>query len=460
MRGDLVPHSGGTHIRSVAYFPAVVTGFDAIPERVYDVRGAPVSYVVPAGRARCHRQNLHNMSGLPKAPSSDDIDALISGTSRPNGDRVAATQSNIESVGRRQGPSVRHATGPDVCRDLRQWLEFWDHYSATIHENTELPPIEKFKYLLTYLTGAAKRAIEGIRLADNNYEIAELLVNEHIDQLLALSPVRSSKEVEKLRVLHDTVRFRVSALEGLGVPPEQYTVVLHRVLMRCLPEDLAIMYRQKKEESTRGTNASTEPTPPEARTHKATDILAFLKSQVEVRCDCCDGIPTAANSVLAYCATAELTTSQHVRPTWPSKRKEPGAERRNHVAKFCRVSRNLTCNKCPTPTPNDPLRIVTRCRTDRFSRTTEQLVTVWNYFPDSKPRLQLRLGNPDDISIVIGSDAYWKVATGSIDRLNEELTAVETEQARLTRLQRLVPSSRRLVSSATNRLVAPRHDWY
>ncbi|KAH7947343.1 hypothetical protein HPB52_010255 [Rhipicephalus sanguineus] len=34
--------------------------------------------------------------------------------------------------------------------------------------------------------------------------------------------------------------------------------------------------------------------------------------------------------------------------------------------------------------------------------------------------------HPDDISILIGSDAYWKVATGSIDRLNEELTAVET----------------------------------
>ncbi|XP_037521631.1 uncharacterized protein LOC119398888 [Rhipicephalus sanguineus] len=230
----------------------------------------------------------------------------LSGLSRsePNDERVAATQSNIGSAGAPPGPvstpryrSVALPTlqVPTYAGDLRQWQEFWDHYSATIHENTELPPIEKFKYLLTYLTGAAKRAIEGIRLADNNYEIAvttlkerfgrqELLVSEHIDQLLALSPVRSSKEVEKLRVLHDTVRFRVSALEGLGVPPEQYTVVLHRVLMRCLPEDLAIMYRQKKkEESTHGTNASTESTPPEARTHKATDILAFLKIQVEVR---------------------------------------------------------------------------------------------------------------------------------------------------------------------------------
>ncbi|KAH7968738.1 hypothetical protein HPB52_010869 [Rhipicephalus sanguineus] len=33
---------------------------------------------------------------------------------------------------------------------------------------------------------------------------------------------------------------------------------------------------------------------------------------------------------------------------------------------------------------------------------------------------------PEDVSILIGSDAYWKFATGKIDRLNEQLTAVET----------------------------------
>ncbi|XP_037515293.1 uncharacterized protein LOC119391709 [Rhipicephalus sanguineus] len=95
--------------------------------------------------------------------------------SRPNGDRVAATQSNIASAEAPQGPvstpryrSVALPTlqVPTYAGDLRQWQEFWDHYSATIHNNIELPPIEKFKYLLTYLRGAAKRAIEGIRLAD------------------------------------------------------------------------------------------------------------------------------------------------------------------------------------------------------------------------------------------------------------------------------------------------------
>ncbi|KAH8025026.1 hypothetical protein HPB51_002922 [Rhipicephalus microplus] len=82
-----------------------------------------------------------------------------------------------------------------------------------------------------------------IWLAYHNYDVAmktlqerfgrhELLVNERIDQLLALSPVWSFKKVEKLRMLHDAMRFRVRALEGQGVPPEKYAVALNHILLR------------------------------------------------------------------------------------------------------------------------------------------------------------------------------------------------------------------------------------
>lgn len=49
---------------------------------------------------------------------------------------------------------------------LRNWKGFWDHFNVTIHANPDLPPIEKFKYLMTYLTDHAKRAVGGIRLSD------------------------------------------------------------------------------------------------------------------------------------------------------------------------------------------------------------------------------------------------------------------------------------------------------
>nr|XP_037283850.1 uncharacterized protein LOC119176595 [Rhipicephalus microplus] len=149
---------------------------------------------------------------------------------------------------------------PTFHGSLRGWLSYWDHFIATIRKNTELSRIEKFKYLLTYLIGSAERALEGIHLPEQNYNLAvktltdrferqDLLVNENVGHLLELSPMKTSSHILRLRLLHDNLQFHVSALEGLGVVPDQYTVLLNCVLMRCLPEDLAVMYVQKLKES-------------------------------------------------------------------------------------------------------------------------------------------------------------------------------------------------------------------
>ncbi|KAH7967585.1 hypothetical protein HPB52_000512 [Rhipicephalus sanguineus] len=50
------------------------------------------------------------------------------------------------------------------------------------------------------------------------------------------------------------VRFRVSALTGLTVSPGWYNVVLTRVLMKCLPDDLAILCHQKLNEAPQDTS--------------------------------------------------------------------------------------------------------------------------------------------------------------------------------------------------------------
>ncbi|KAH8042809.1 hypothetical protein HPB51_025861 [Rhipicephalus microplus] len=105
---------------------------------------------------------------------------------------------------------------PTFEGSLRIWQSFWDHFDITIYKNTELPRIEKFKYLLTYLTGSAKRAEEGIRQAEQNYDLAiksltdcfgrqDPIVNEGVNHILALISVKSSSEVLKLRLLHDSM---------------------------------------------------------------------------------------------------------------------------------------------------------------------------------------------------------------------------------------------------------------
>ncbi|XP_077564559.1 uncharacterized protein LOC144180026 [Haemaphysalis longicornis] len=152
---------------------------------------------------------------------------------------------------------------PNFSGDRRDWQGFWDQFESSIHSNTTLPRVEKFKYLLSYLTGPATDAIEGIRLAENNYDIT------------------NSADTDKLRVLYDTVTFRINALEGLGVSPDQYSVVLHRVLLRTLPHDLGLLYRQRlKEEHQDASEVSASPS---ARSKDVKVILDFLRVQVEIR---------------------------------------------------------------------------------------------------------------------------------------------------------------------------------
>ncbi|XP_037505817.1 uncharacterized protein LOC119382165 [Rhipicephalus sanguineus] len=282
---------------------------------------------------------------------------------------------------------------PTFDGSLRGWQSFWDHFDATIHKNAELPRIEKFKYLLTYLTGSAKRAIEGIRLAEQNYDLAiktltdrfgrrDLLVNDHIDHLLALSPVKCSSEVPKLRLLHDNVQFHVSALEGLGVSPDQYTVVLNRVLMRCLPEDLAIMYRQKTKETNCAPSIAETP---EDRTRLAKEMLTFLRIQVEIREEGrqlsrralqdeprthmpeeiygAEPIPSASaltgsalpvrpacplcqskDHTIAFCNADLSAEEKRARLQYANCCFRCGT--RNHIARLCRKSINIRCGTC------------------------------------------------------------------------------------------------------------------
>ncbi|XP_037503407.1 uncharacterized protein LOC119378295 [Rhipicephalus sanguineus] len=285
---------------------------------------------------------------------------------------------------------------PTFSGALRDWQTFWDHFSATIHRNEDLLPIEKFKYLLSYLSGAAKRAIEGIRLTEDNYAIAirtlterfgrrDLLINEHIDHLLALPPVKSSADVDKLRLLYDKVQFRVSALTGLGVSPDQYNVVLNRVLMRCLPDDLAILYRQKYKEAAQDTSGIATP---EERARQVAEMLSFLRIQIEVREEDRPGrtpsafsrflpdedveppsapmghLPTASalaaesvpitEEVCRLCSSCQHTIADcNVQLSAEEKRARLRTARccyrcglQNHMARFCRRARSIICSKC------------------------------------------------------------------------------------------------------------------
>ena len=63
--------------------------------------------------------------------------------------------------------------------DRLRWNEFWESFECTEHKkNTDLSNIEKISYLRSKLSGEATRAVSGLTLANDNYDIAMTVLKE------------------------------------------------------------------------------------------------------------------------------------------------------------------------------------------------------------------------------------------------------------------------------------------
>lgn len=139
--------------------------------------------------------------------------------------------------------------------DKLGWQPFWEHFRLAVHENSTLSDTEKFLYLRAALTGKAAAAVSGIQGTEQNYEYAvktlkerfgrqDVLVQEHLTQLLSLQHVKSLDDVSALRRLHDHVQRNIAGLTTLGVPPDSYSAMLCAALFRVLPTKWAVAYHK------------------------------------------------------------------------------------------------------------------------------------------------------------------------------------------------------------------------
>ena len=72
--------------------------------------------------------------------------------------------------------------------DVLRFQEFWDSCSLAVHENKRLRPVEKLNYLHAKLEGNAKRAIAGLEITNDNYEVAvKILHNRFGDPQTVIS---------------------------------------------------------------------------------------------------------------------------------------------------------------------------------------------------------------------------------------------------------------------------------
>lgn len=131
--------------------------------------------------------------------------------------------------------------------DKTRWVEFWDSFKSSVHENKSLSNCEKFNYLRSRLTGEAERSVLGLTLSDANYNVAIGILQErfgnvqeavdlHYKQLMSIQPALN--KTGSLRSLLDAVERHFRSLEVLGQDTNQDMFV--SMLRVKLPKDVLL----------------------------------------------------------------------------------------------------------------------------------------------------------------------------------------------------------------------------
>ena len=162
--------------------------------------------------------------------------------------------------------------------DIINWRGFWDQYKVAIHENDSVSDIDKFQYLLTFLSDSAKSAISGLDLNSQNYKEAiqilkqrygntQVLISAHMTKFVQLPKIKTSNDVKGLRKMYDQIEISVRNLKSLDIDIATYGSLLVPLLNEKLPSELRVILSRKFENDV----------------WRLDDMIKCLKTEVEAK---------------------------------------------------------------------------------------------------------------------------------------------------------------------------------
>ncbi|XP_053388626.1 uncharacterized protein LOC128551737 [Mercenaria mercenaria] len=138
--------------------------------------------------------------------------------------------------------------------DKTKWTEFWDCFQSAVHNNKMISNIEKFTYLKSKLFGEAGRAIAGLALSSENYNVAmdilkkrfgnsQEIIDLHYKRLINIPS--ATNKVSSLRYLIDNVDKHFRSLESLDQNVNQDIIV--SIIKSKIPEDVLLQLEIMKD---------------------------------------------------------------------------------------------------------------------------------------------------------------------------------------------------------------------
>ena len=130
-----------------------------------------------------------------------------------------------------------------------KWSCFWDQFDVAVNQDDNLPDIQKFTYLKSFLTGEAERAIQGLSLTKENYKNAVQIlktrfgnkqsrISAHMKELRNLKTVNSINDILSMRSMFDTLEFNINNLKELECDVMTYGSLLIGIIFDRIPDEL------------------------------------------------------------------------------------------------------------------------------------------------------------------------------------------------------------------------------
>ena len=100
--------------------------------------------------------------------------------------KITSSVSSANSNPSQTAPKQNHVHLPEIYiqpfdGDPHNFLEFWDSFRYSIHENESISNVQKMSYLRSLLKGDAASCISGFNITDDNYKTAVKLLKERYD---------------------------------------------------------------------------------------------------------------------------------------------------------------------------------------------------------------------------------------------------------------------------------------
>ena len=169
--------------------------------------------------------------------------------------------AQIEALNKKENSEVNKSTVklpridlPEFSGKRTDWPSFWDSYKATIHTNSNLSKLDKFKYLMSCLHDEAKDTLTGFNIGEAQYDKAIELLEERYDDkefiihtyYEELSKIPKSKNTTwQLRKTFNTIETQLRSLESLGENVENRHIVA--IIKSKFPSEINLKLEESRE---------------------------------------------------------------------------------------------------------------------------------------------------------------------------------------------------------------------